>query len=761
MEIPSNYQDEITRVCIDNAISPAKFLAFNSSAVGYEFYEFSYSDPGNNGNYTIIAGSEKGIEIGASVLLFDLGYRFFGSTSEFIYRPTSIATGLERAKQSRAVKTSYWGMNYQYGFAAPYVEDRSPLIDAYTHWKYMVGGGGINPWPHGHRYFDITQTNVTTGVAQAPYFLNNPHLIAKSAAGEETLALIEAKTDKDLGDSTRWNDLVSYCARHMAPICDAHFLKNASFDPNDGDNYGGAASSSDLVIEFTEAVVALIRSGATAIPGYYDLPYAAVPAARLGVLAYANHSRPPTQNLSDGIYIEVTSAFLFWGGTFQQTVVGWQEKCFYPTTIYLYPDIITYSRAEPMTYSQLKSTATDFWESFRYPGYSTEFAPQWIIDCVVCHQMFLKSIDGVSTYEDALNEVVTYIFDGDVSVRNLYRLWGAPYSKNNSYTLKQSMDFVTAMSPSWYKTMFRDYLAFCSYIKSFNELCGDLTSYPTVTYHAAGEPLLEKALNYAMSSRRKAYIHTWAFIWYLGYHRIAGVFPALSWKESPTTPWYATPTPFTQTDFDGRYEVISAEASRDATLEGTEFALMSGHTAIAVGSNPAKNHQRTTGATRLVFVGPGEVTLTAVAVGVASIGPIGYGPGFHIILTEPNNYVVTVSRGKLFVNCHDAPVRNSGSGRSYLLVSPGLEGQVKLQTNKISYYTDDTGGFTLLPPGSASFKPPSNLGPGVIALNDATTQEQVLFGNVNPFLSQDPEWHLLSKGFMEQEYPGRIEATLV
>jgi hypothetical protein len=104
----AEFNSEISKVCADNNIVPAKVFTYISNEPGYSLNEFSYADDGN-GNYTIRGGSNDAVNSGTQRLLRELGFRYYGDGENFILRPTSIRTGLSRAKGVNPIKYPSWG----------------------------------------------------------------------------------------------------------------------------------------------------------------------------------------------------------------------------------------------------------------------------------------------------------------------------------------------------------------------------------------------------------------------------------------------------------------------------------------------------------------------------------------------------------------------------------------------------------------------------------------------------------------------------
>ncbi|MTV59150.1 hypothetical protein GM547_13980, partial [Streptococcus pneumoniae] len=68
--------------------------------------------------------------------------------------------------------------------------------------------------------------------------------------------------------------------------------------------------------------------------------------------------------------------------------------------------------------------------SLGYPPFNMEYGPNWITTFVFVHWINVGAIVGNVnfSYDDALEEVVTSIFDDDDAVRDLFNFWGLPYT---------------------------------------------------------------------------------------------------------------------------------------------------------------------------------------------------------------------------------------------------------------------------------------------------------------------------------------------
>lgn len=749
MAIATNFQTEMTPY--------GKTLTFVSNQPGYTTFEFSYSDPLNDGNYTIVGGSDMGCEAGASVLFRRLNFRFFGHQDSvapaadfYIYRPASIQTGLSQTKTERAVPWLAWGLNYNWGFPSPYINDRYPLQDAYAHWSIMVGENSTVPFPHGHRYENVITNN-------AAYFAANPNLlkdILQNNVPKKNLNIDGVHGTAD------WDKLVNICAAYLQPDCAAHPLGCTHFDSLDGSDFG-----TDLTVEFTEAVAAAIRAGVPAISGYYSAR-AAVPNAKLGILAYNDHSAPPTSALTDAIYVQIASAFIDSGYTFEQTYDLWQAKCQYQCSVYYYPDIITYTYAQPMEYRLQKRKGFDSWPRNSYPPYFTEFAPSWITNCVPVNYMQMLTIDGdnAGTYADAITDVVSKLFNNDPKVVELYTLWGEPHIYNNEYTLKKSFDIINDMQTSAYKTVFKQYITFAAWWRRTTDLVGILT----MPYNATAEDLLIKMNKYSLGQRLDQHMHAWAWMHYWGCNHIQA-YPNVMFKLPDSQggtllypSWYTDLDMPTDTDFDTEYALLQSAAARDTDLEDTELVVIPSLDIAATGTNNPKSQVAFSGGFRCMIVGPAHVIFTSRSPDYGNEEYIytTYGP--HEVILE-GQYTASVLSGLLFVDGFYSPGRDKdlGTGRLYAWNQPSASGSTALRSSNIAYLYSSGGQFILYPTTSASYASPANLGTGIIAIDETTTNGEIQLGNINNWISLDPNVMLSTRSLVEAEFPGLMKATIV
>jgi hypothetical protein len=777
-------------------------ITYVSGASGYGELEFSYSDPLNNGVYEVKGGTDQSCNFGAFALLHALGFRFYGHFDSFFVRPASIPTGLSRAKGQLDV-IPWWGLTDGFNYIGYWAPDRPYQENLYARWTRLIGAE-TQFWSHGHRYVDIHGSDGGSPVsyATAPYFVtDNPDLLTFTPNNEQTFDLAGALHDKDLGNPTRWNKIVNYCARYMAPVCDGNEFKNGSFDCIDGDGFGdayltlkgtpivsGAAgniASSEVVVAFTEAVAAVIRAGAPAIPGYFGgTSYAAVPAARLGILGYSGHSRPPANVMSDAIYVQVTSAYLYWGGTFPATVDGWAAKCVWPITTYMYPDLYLGGRALPMfnDFAKDKSQLQIFNDT-DLAGFAMEYGPNCLANSVMITWATLLCLDKTSTYADALDDIMTNLYDDDQAVRDLFTFWGKTYCRLDVYSLKKSFDYVYAMQNGWYKTLFKKYLTITAkYIRI------PVNAPVNNSYRTA----ISSYLSNVHATRNDGIIHAYSAIYRMGgweqrevplleAYSVAELadhlelisfynYPETSWSRGhsvetvPHPDWYDNPVAPNDADFDAEYAILETEALRSATLDDTTLVVLTGLPNLS-GITTVKTHQTIDGPTRLYYVGPGTLTLTALTSGVANIVAT-YASGVHEIEVSNAGYFLTqftatCDGGFIFINGHDFPRRDNATGYSYFWAPELTSGIVDIKSNNIAVLLDDSGTFDLYGETNPTYNPPENLGPGVIALNDTATHQNFLLGNVNPFISNRPDVMLAPLDLVEAEYPGLIKVTRV
>jgi hypothetical protein len=819
---------------------------YDAAASSYLPMEFSYSDPGNNGKYTIIGGSDIACEVGASVLLHYLGFRFFGQTDNFVYRPASITTGLSRAKSERSMQWSSWGVNYGYGWGNPYLNDRYVLGEQYAHWTYLVGGGDNIPDPHGHRYEDVMNSNYA-------YFVANPTLLRQITGTVdpyanatlhfyETGTLTPANTYSDSGrtilnpnpitltdtgtlpnavyfavgttykmvrknylgteilvtdpvdelqltwgtpslpsryktlnlDGTYgtadWDKLVNLCAAFLYTSCVASQTFSTHFDSLDGSDFG-----TDLTVLFTNAVVAKIRSGADAIPGYYSAR-PPIPLARLGLLAYSDHAAPPTVPVHEGVYVQVATAFLN-GLDYFEIFPPWSEACGGQISTYYYPNIITYTHNEPMYDGIMKTDGDKTAARVGYPSFNMEYGPSWVTTCVFAHWVNLQAIYPAATisYQDALDEIVELIFNNDAAVNELYQHWGKPQNYLNDYNLRESFDIVETMASSWYKTMFKRYLTFTARFRRAQKLAGTVDTATTQwPYVAEAVDLLYDCNAWNLASRMEGWTSNWAWAYYWGQWRVLN-YPTIHFAEEadgalrdPLVGWYENPYYADDTDYTEEYEALQTITVRSADLADTELVVTTGLPFVASSAGApysTKNNQLLLGSTRILYVGPGTLTLTALTLFNDTTSTY-YGPGIHEVITT-GPITATIDGGILFVDGYPYPQRQfSGSvnynpiGKSYIYVQPSAEGNVQIFSSLVQYIWDKNGRFDLF--NDLETKPlPTHLGPGVIALDDVNSQRNLLLGNINPFISQDPDVMLMPKALFDAENPGRIRATRV
>lgn len=809
----TEFQSEI------DAVDNTKDLTFETDEPGYGFGEFSYSDPLNNGNYTIVGGSDFACNYGGFALLRALGYRFYGEVDAFRVRPASITAGLSRAQGEMAIAFPSWGITDGFNYVGTYIAEGTTFRNRYSKWTKLLGCNyTVEPWYNGHIYTSITDNHPTTKRARNAYFVANPNLITVNSANEDCPDLVGALVEKRLGISTdRWDKLVNYFARWMAPnIGPANNYRNR-FDPIDGDMYGvdwstltlagyeaskvdGVAqfpygmahsstpnvnppgallNSSDTVVEFTEAVAAKIREGAPAIPGYFASAYAAMPLTKLGILAYADHSRPPSSDvlqpdgrMTDAIYVQVAAGYLYWGETFAATVDAWRAVTHLdnPITTYMYPDLIHWQTDIPLynRFVKTNSIFKIFNDTNNLKGFRMEYSPNCLNNCVMVNWTQMRTLQAGVTYDDALDEIMTTLFDDDPAVREYFEYTSTPYNGTNVYTLGKVFTIVESMAEGWYKELFKQYITTASRWWRWRGNHAPVND----AFRAA----MIEYLSNVHAARSSGIYHAYSIIYRRGAsYPLTQGYPEISWQPAtlineavPAPNWYLNPVAADDTDFASEKAFFdAATGTRSATLDNLasdNLLVLSGLTCSAPkpggGSwTPKGTPQVFPGSVRLLFVGPGTLQITSTSVDVAST-TTAYAAGVHEIdifqSTSGTTVSVTALSGLLFFDAFSGPQRGAPNvGYSFFWCPEVANGVVDIQSNNGYYY--HTGGQMFV---SSSGSTATTI-PGMCAIDDAATQAGLMLGNVNPMVGTRPDITLAPIELVELEYPGLIKATIV
>lgn len=538
MAVSTFFQDEIDQV--DNT----QTLVYVIDGTYTEF-EWSYN------GLEVRGGTELACEYGASALLEAMGFRFYSPNEAWGYvRPPSIPTGLSASKQTYWLPNCREFLTYGHSWHGTNVASRNLLNDRQAKFA-TLHGMQTEVWPAGHRWNNVITNN------QA-YFDSNPQLLLES----DKFDLSVTGSDYD----------------NLTEICAAHLLNEGlndwnrtNFDPTDGD-----LQDSDSVYQFTKDVVDKVRAGTSAIGTI--AAQTGVPGAQIGIYAYGGHRLPPTTGDYSGVYTQVALGFNDTELTYLELV---EQHGTESDAILLreYWDTHTWSNGQPIVNSRTDSLY--FGDDYTGAGYEGNFSPyvdyrtggaigltaeysaNWLVNLVQHRWITRKLKTGLTTYADALDDVMSDLFNDDQAVRDLYEYWSDP-DPNFTYdktSLLQSFDYVDAMATGWYKTYFQ-YLC----VLLYEQLYMPPQLAPThPDWNTVNDPFPDAF------SKHKAHItavrdldiaHCYAWLRREANGVVSGTYPDLwMYKTSPEADWFENPYLPTESDFTTYHAAIASDVA--------------------------------------------------------------------------------------------------------------------------------------------------------------------------------------------------------
>lgn len=695
MAISSYFQDAI------DLVDSAKVLSFTVDA-SYEALEWSYS------GLDVVGGSDAACAIGAAALLDAMGFRFYAPMTKFWKLPSSIPTGLFRARGASWIPSASTFLVYGHSWGGSNAASRALLNDAYQQWATLCGVN-LSSYPAGHRWWNVISNS-------EEFFENNPDLI-KPHGGQSTFDL------PALHGTSRWDYLAEYCAAFLLSAGLNEFNRT-NFDPVDGDN-----NPSDLVYPFSLEVVTRMRAGTSAIGGIPE--QAGVPDAQIGLYAYAGHRLPPSQPYKPGVYVQVALAFNSTGMTYQELFDA-HGPLSDGIAIREYLDTQTWSDGKPMGNARNRVGYLDRYDAFQAAGalaVHSEFTANWLVNMVMARSHVVKFRTGVENTPAIIDEMVSDIFGGDEAVKELYTYWTRPTASYNKWALRQSFDIVDGMENSWYKTFFKQLLTI---YYQFHR-CENAATYGIV--RNPGQPddtfgtEISKLLSWVTAVRDDDIIHSYAFLRQEANAALSD-YPHLKLNAAPEPAWFASSYAPTESDWLSALGAIRAETVRDPALDGDDLVLRSVTPVSSRDQTPATKYRSIEGVTMYAVVGPSRVKLTDVP--SEEISYIEYGPGFHYTDFSPN-HLIEWEGGMVFMNTFPE-VRKDPDGTDlnhWLFVPSSVAGDVKLLPEvRWAFYDEEVTRKDWNP--TTTFP---DLGPGQCAVDNVNTRGTISNENCNRFIS--------------------------
>jgi hypothetical protein len=727
MAVDTDFQTQI------DLVDDTKTLVFTVDALNYDENEWSYD------GLEITGHDDFALDAGASELLYQMGFRFYGPGENFIKRPESIPTNLTQAK------TQYWlpytACFLAYGFDARF-GTKTALNNNFNAWR-RLNFMFHDRLPAGHRWKGIVADNSAFFAANQDLILNYPSdFLNLSVTGD------------------RYEALTSLCAAYLL----SEGLNSANrthFDPADGDG-----QNTNLVWQFAADTVAKMRTGTAAIDGYYAAQDG-VADAQVGVYIYAAHRNPPDGTDYPGVFALLALAF-------NQTSYSYLELCtlFGQKMEFValrdYFDTMVWSMGVAQGARRMVRGYFNVYDRYRTAGAlgtRGEFQANWLVNIVGMNsgiRVFRTGGDAGTLYDTVLDEMVDDIFGGDQAVHDLLTLWGSGYVTFNKYSLKIWADHVDDMTDeTWYKTYFQQYIVI------MYEYLNCPSQDDTVNFPIAFASLMSKV--HAVSA--SDFFHSYAFERRLANGNVKTTYPALWMYANPLPDWISSATAPTEGEFDAHYAALIEEATRPDGIDSDDLVMVKFPSAINVGGN-LNGEIRTDGTSTFCFVGPGTACFRADPSGVVTT--IDYGPGYHIIAESFGGvgYAYATNGGKIFVYCFPtfdfATISSSTLGGPYdlyLYIPAEVDGAVAataLESRLTLRWASGSGNKVDIVSGGPTEAQQLLIPTGEVQIFylSSGTRGNCEFGNVNPWLSPYPGYALMSRDLAERDFTPRVEISV-
>lgn len=726
MTLPTEFQNQINEV--DGTWSIASSI---DNTYGED--EWSYSATGKT--YTVVAGTDQAAECGASELLHDLGFRFFGPAGyheNYIYRPESIAT-LSRAKTKFRMSDLRIWLGYGHNFVDD-SEASDVLSDAHEEWQILNAAGMNERWPHGHRWANIIGQNIS-------YLQSHTSMII---GGDPTVAAPYFNLDLMDDDPDEYNLMVEMCASTL--ISNGLSVHNRThFDPTDGDS-----QTSDRVFRFSVDVCKKIRTGTNDIAG--RLAHAGIPDCQLGVLAYGGHRYPASFDVKPWVYVQVAHGFDATDLGYDGLVQSWGQKA-------ASVGIRAYWGVMHWTFSRFgvgiqRESYWDIYESFLDNGavsFNSEFNSNWLVNIVPVYALIRFMRTGVMDMDAAVDEVCDKLMPGDDKAKELFTLWST--DGYNKYTLMQSALIIKQMQNGWWKSRLQELLVIL-------DLHRTLPSQASEDHDAHFTSLFSKI----HGVRRYDITHSYAWERRLANGAVSSTKPEL-WMYADTAPtWMTSAIPPSQTSFNATVATLVDDAYRPPYLFGDDLVI--------VQVNPFNGQDRAImnvcqqqGTAEYIYFGPGYFRVSDTDGSNEEIQY--YAEGKHTVVVEGSK-VVHWTSGIAFPVCFygvrfDGPLASSVdhwptavTGHMWMYFHQNVVGETLDISSSARLQVIHAGGSCSVSAGGD----PATIQAGQNKIHfDGTgnnTRGTHYIGNANPYWSPDSHLALMPRAMVEKLKPNRV-----
>jgi hypothetical protein len=761
MAVSSDFQDEI------DVVDATWTLVYEVDAT-YDTYEWSFSETAAK-TYTIKAANDNAHQMGASVLLEEEGFYYYGpadSHTLFIKRPASI-TGSKTSNGWRVAgdKQTYYIPNIEYWLAYGHSFSSitsggsavagdaalgASLSAAYSKWA-TLNGVDIDDYPGGHRWSNIIGNHDEAG----GFLENHPTMVQNWDTGDRRFFDLHLATL----NPSEYALMVRLCAADMLNN-GLNSFNRTNFDPSDGDTH-----TSDQVFQFGLDVVTEMRAGTPAISTLGS--QVGVSDAQVGIYAYAGHRLPPSFDLGDKIYTSVARGFSSAGLGYPE-LVRQHGALADAIAVREYFDVMHWSWSRPYVGRNQPGYFDD------YPGFvadgviavSGEFNANWLTNMVSTHYAIRLFKKGASSISTVISEVVTNIFAGDSAATTLLTDWMANTTTFNKFTLRRSCELIDALAASTLTTRLKELMVV---LKNYLDL-------PAQTDPTYSEKFITMFTHIA---GMKTYDTTHCYAWMrrLANGAVSGSFPEL-WMYRDTTPeyntapgWYLLGTAPTSAEFDAAFVELQADTVRDDSLFSSDLVVVDVTPSVAATAVGDCFHIAESVVT-FVYFGPGNVT-TVNRDGTELVTRF-YAAGQHNIILESGKggtgktrYIywdagicfMDIFYGKRFQGLSDANtvpgIPNATNDTNYWFYFPqsaigerlDMSGNLRIisPAGTTNINTDD---ITVIPRGQHRLHWGGSGG---------TLQ---FHGNIVPYVSPDPTKVLMPRAMAQKEFGGGFEVSV-
>lgn len=655
--------------------------------------------------FAVTGGSDAACEHGASEALYQLGYRFW--TPQKTTRPSSISGSGVTISRGEFV-FPYQRIFFNYGFGSV-----SALDSSYSAWAKLNVVDDLRR-PVGHAWPAL----ISAINAEDGFFTANPTYITGSVGATN------AGFNLNISEFDR-NILSDRLAEYLA--ANLNEFNRASFDPQDGSPW-----PSEPVWGLANEVVEKVRE--------------VVPNALLGVYAYANHGVPVDFDCPH-LYCQVALGFTSQGLGYPGLVDAWGSRTA-EVALRGYGTIAAQGEWGPFEAGILRRSSFSDYPSFIASGangVNMETTASWVPGIIGHYHAMRYWRDGVTTYENVLDDAVTRLFDDDSRVADLYTLWSEPAGGEFPNTIVRSNEIIASMPDTAYRLEFQQYMAWLMRLR--------LLSTGTETHSPEYFVRLEKLLRWSKGMELTGQVQYYAVARALANaNTSANGRPDLSFNANAH--WFRFPEAPTAQDFTDAAAVYAKLDERPEELEDTTLVVANTTPQTSETANLlTAGDYYCWGTARYAYIGPGTLT-----VNYDSPGPedtvTEYEAGLHFV-TINSNARVSFSGGLLFL--YNFPgVRlepSSFGGRRFIFLPKASRGQVRLTNARTSLHDVngryDISNFT--PPFSTNLNNPQLMLPGMLRVDNTLTRGFGTYDNFNRWFSPSPYRMLMPKALAERE----------